>query len=166
MWITIGPSSLAGLAVVILIVPVNGFLLVKHVRKLQVSAVSFETHKHKFWVPIEILLDVPDTFWLLGKTNGREGQTSDIDQWDFIWHEGKNKNPDCCHKNIPTVLWWNFLLFIFANLYAFRYSSCTLGNLHFEQALPKLGRRNYSMWKTSVCWTPFPTFVGFCFRFW
>ena len=36
MWITIGPACLAGLAVVILLVPTNGYLLVKYVRQIQV----------------------------------------------------------------------------------------------------------------------------------
>ena len=44
MWITIGPACLAGLAVVILLVPTNGYLLVKYVRQIQVTLpCSFHT---------------------------------------------------------------------------------------------------------------------------
>ena len=37
MWNTIGPSCLAGLAVIVVLVPFNAVLLIKHVRELQVE---------------------------------------------------------------------------------------------------------------------------------
>ncbi len=37
---TIGVSALAGIAVVIIVVPVNAIILVKYVRRLQVSTVT------------------------------------------------------------------------------------------------------------------------------
>ena len=36
MWITIGPACFSGLAVVIVLVPTNGYLLIKYVRQIQV----------------------------------------------------------------------------------------------------------------------------------
>ena len=42
MWLTIGPPSLAGLAVVALIVPSNGYLLIKYVRNLQVKKQDYK----------------------------------------------------------------------------------------------------------------------------
>ena len=88
MWITIGPSCLAGLAVVIILVPTNGYLLIKYVRQIQVILpCSF----HTVWIfvskegddplsiPIPILQEkeISDFRYFFTKIGGGRGKGGD-----------------------------------------------------------------------------------------
>ena len=45
MWFSIGPAALAGIAVAVVIVPLIGFLLVRHSRLIQVRKKKTDMHK-------------------------------------------------------------------------------------------------------------------------
>ncbi len=83
---TIGPSALAGIAIVIVVVPLNGILLIKYVRRLQVRFSSFSSAQLPYFTQSETYSRI--MFHFTGKADVGKGQENNFHERDFVWNEG------------------------------------------------------------------------------
>lgn len=79
-----GPSVLAGLAVMIILIPVNG-VIANHMKTLQIKQMKYKDERVKLMNEVELSFRAFRNFWSLICQMSKPGQKKNVEKLFFKW---------------------------------------------------------------------------------